>query len=98
MTPEELELAIRDIIRKIYCKEYVGHMRCEPNCSGTGWTVLFGLNNDDRPIAISADLPDKKFLKFIEQELRDRDWDCIHWFTGYQTLDSGCPINNKCEC
>ena len=66
MTPEELEQAIRDIIRRIYCKEYVGHMRCEPTCSGTGWTVLFGLNNDSRPIAITADLPDAKFLKFLE--------------------------------
>jgi len=66
MTPEELEVAIRDIIMKTYCKKYIGKMSCIPNCSGTGWTVVLGMNNVDKPITISAELPDNEFLKFFK--------------------------------
>jgi hypothetical protein len=57
MTPEELEQAILDLIRKVYCKEYVGHMKCVPTCNG-GWTVILGLGCNSKPITISADLSD----------------------------------------
>ena len=83
MTPEELEQAILDLIQRVYCKKYVGHIKCVPICNNKGWTVILGLHNDYKPITISAELPDKKFLKFFEQELRDRDWNTVHWFTGY---------------
>ncbi len=98
MTPEELEQAILDLIQKVYCKKYVGHIKCIPTCHNNGWTVILGLHGDYKPITISAELPDKKFLKFFEQELRDRDWNTVHWFTGYQILDDGCPINKSCKC
>lgn len=97
MTPEEFELAILDTIQKVYCKRYVGKLKCVPICNAEGWTVIIGLH-ESKPITISAQLPDDKFLKFFEQELRDRDWDTVHWFTGYQILDDGCPINKSCAC
>lgn len=99
MTPEELEVAIRDIIVKTYCKKYVGKMTCIPACQGVGWTVIMGMNNEEKPITISAELPDDKFLKFFREELLDRNWDTVKFFTGYKTYpDDGCPINKSCEC
>ena len=94
MTPEELEQAIRDLIMRIYCKKYVGEMLCIPMCSGEGWTVVLGMNNVDKPITISAQLPDDKFLKFFEEELNSRDWNTIKWFKGYMTA----PNNLNCIC
>lgn len=97
MTPKELEVAILDTIQRTYHKKYVGKIKCEH--LGIGWKVILGMNNVDKPIVISAELPDEKFLKFFEQELNDRDWDTVHWFTGYKTYpDNGCPINNSCIC
>lgn len=98
MTPEELEQAILDTIQKVYFKKYVGKIKCVPIPNKIGWTVIMGLGHDEKPITISAELPDNKFLKFFEQELRDRDWNTVHWFTGYQILDDGCPINKSCDC
>lgn len=95
MTPEELEQAILDTILKTYHKQYVGKIKCIPITGG--WTVVLGLH-EDKPLTISAQLPDNKFLKFFEQELRDRNWDTVHWYTGYQILDDGCPVNKSCSC
>lgn len=98
MTPKELEVAILDTIQKVYCKKYVGKIKCIP-IQPTGWIVILGMNNVDKPITISAELPDDKFLKFFEQELNDRNWDTIHWFTGYKSYpDNGCPIDKSCIC
>ena len=98
MTPEELEQAILDTIQKVYRKKYVGKIKCLPTVGNYGWTIVLGLGCNEKPITISAELPDDKFLQFFEQELRDRDWNTVHWFTGYQYLDDGCPINKSCKC
>lgn len=94
MTEDEMKKAILCLIRKVYCKEYIGTLRLwkiNPN----GWVVRLGMNNDDKPIVISAELPDEKFLRYFEQELRDRNWDCSKWFIGvksypYHPTDPSC--------
>lgn len=100
MTPQELEAAIRDIIRNTYRKEYVGKMTCIPLCGTEGWTVVLGMNQVEKPITISAQLPDDKFLKFFRQELLDRNWNTIKWFSGYKRYpdDNECPISKSCKC
>lgn len=71
-------------------------MKCVP-LKTIGWTVILGLH-ENKPLTISAELPDERFLQFFKQELLDRNWDTVHWFTGYQILDDGCPINKSCNC
>jgi len=42
-----------------------------------GYQVKFGLNNIDKPLVISAELPDTQFIKFIEKEIHDRRMDFV---------------------
>lgn len=70
-------------IEQKYHKKYVGKLwvnKLEP----LGFQVKFGLNNNDKPLVISAELPEKEFLKFIKQEIHDRRMDFVQYFTGYR--------------
>jgi hypothetical protein len=59
-----------------------------------GWGVWLGMNNNDKPINIIAELPDNKFLTFFREELLNRDWDTTRYFIGVKSYpDNGCPIN-----
>ncbi len=86
MTPTELEQAIRDLSIKVYCKKYMGEIRVKP-IDPVGWTVFLGIHGHDHGITFSAELPDDKFLKFVENELRSRNLDSAEWYTGYRYDD-----------
>ena len=91
------EQIILQLIQEIYCKKYVGHIRLT-KLNPLGWEDWLGMNNDDKPIVISAELPDDKFLKFFKKELLDRDWDTTKYFIGTRSYpDNGCPINHTCN-
>lgn len=83
----ELEQHILDFIEKKYCAKYVGGLEVTKLGTGpTGYKAVFALGNaDHRPIQIAADLNAEDFLKFIEQELIDRQLIKVRWFKGVKT-------------
>ena len=88
MTTEELKNKILCIIQEVYNYQgrtwrYNGRLKIR-QLSPVGYSVTFGLNNIDKPLVISAELSDDKFLKFIKDELRSRHFDLVQYFSGYK--------------
>lgn len=94
---------ILELIKQVYSYQgtvwaYNGKLKIEA-LDPVGYKVIFGLNNQDKPLIICAELPDNKFLKYMEKELRTRQFNTIKWFIGTQTLpDNSIPMNkNGCN-
>lgn len=81
MTLQELEVAIGDLIKQIYCKEYVGKMKLVEllTYSGghLGYKLTLGLNNVDKPLIISYEGTETQFLGYLEKELRSRHLETV---------------------
>ena len=90
------EQVILDAIEEVYNKRYVGTLKVT-KIKPFGYNVRLGMNNDDKPINISAQLEGEKFLKFFKEELRNRSWNHIKWFLGYKVYPDN-PIDSKCSC
>ena len=98
MNEQECKEALLSLIEQIYNKKYVGTIKVS-RLQPIGWRVRLGMNNNDKPIIIAAELSDKMFLKFFKKELLDRNWDLVQFFLGYKTNpDKGCPIDSSCKC
>ena len=89
MTTAELEAAIRDIIRNIYCKEYISKLIITELPEG-GYSAKFALNNIDKPLVISAQLNATDFLKFMKEELRTKSLWRVEYSLGYKTYREDC--------
>lgn len=95
MTTQELEQAILDMIRELYCKEYTGRLDVKETFytfpgeepEHLGYKVEIGLNKDEKPLSIACDGSDKEFLQFIRQELMERSLDRTSYFTAIQLYD-----------
>lgn len=68
MTHSDLRLQIQDIIRRITGREFIGRILIR-DLKPQGYSVGFEAIQY-QPVFYSADLPDDKFLCFIEKELR----------------------------
>ena len=89
MTTAELEAAIRDIIRDIYCKEYISKLIITELPEG-GYSAKFALNNIDKPLVISAQLNATDSLKFMKEELRTKSLWRVEYSLGYKTYPEDC--------
>lgn len=99
MTKDELKQHILQMIERVYCKKYIGKIfihKLQP----VGYTVSLGMNNNDKPIVISAELDDQPFLKFFEEELRHRGLNLVKYFLGVKSYPNNCSnnINKSCKC
>ena len=90
-----LKQKILDLIERIYCKKYIGTLEVN-HINPIGVTVRFGLNNDEKPIYISAELSDDDFMIFIEKELHSRRLDIVKYFLGYKDYPYNCNIDRRC--
>lgn len=70
MTIQELDQAIRELIRSIYKAEYVGSLKIKE--LKDGYDLALGFNHTENPIHIAASLTAVKFLKYVEEELKNR--------------------------
>lgn len=98
MTTTELEQVIREYIRDIYNKEYIGKLDIQ-KLNPKGYYIKFGLDRPYQPLVIYAELEDSKFLKFLKQELKDKRFNLIYYGSLQLTYPYDCnPRNTACEC
>ena len=91
MTLKEIEQAILDIIREVYKVEYVGIINVDDIISDDiviGYTLSLSLHSVEQPLRISFHGSDIDFLKYIKQELRDRNLDTVDYYTGYKIYNT----------
>lgn len=63
---------ILDLIKELYCKEYIGKIEVEK--LHVGYAVKFWLDKNT-PTTISAEIENEEdFLQFMRQELKNRYW------------------------
>ena len=84
MTNDELKQTILCLIEQLYNKKYIGKLWIK-NLTPIGYQIKFGINNDDKPLVISAELPEDEFIKFMKNELRERRLDYVKYFIGVKT-------------
>ena len=78
MTTTELEQVIREYIRTIYKKEYIGKIDIQ-KIDPQGYSIKLGMLTPERPMTICAELEDKAFLKFLKEELKARRFNLVHY-------------------
>lgn len=90
MTTQDIEQAIRDIIRDLYCAEYNGRLNVKK--WSQGYTLTLGLNCADKPLYIMGEGTPEDFLKLIREELRAKRLHCTDYFIGQKIYDNedGC--------
>ncbi len=78
----DMEKAVLDMIERRYKKKYTGGIEVKQLMSG-GYKLVLDLGNPDkRTIQISADYNAEDFLKYIEQELIERQLQRVQFFKG----------------
>ena len=90
MTHQKLIAAIRDIIRSQHNREFIGKIiikDLKPEGYSVGFEVI-----QDRPLCISATLPDEEFLKFMKQELRNKAFIFARYYETVLVPDSNRPL------
>lgn len=96
MTTHDIEQAIRDIIKCLYCKEYQGLLKVQETFyqfpgeppEHLGYKVSIGLNKDEKPLSIAGEGTPEQFLEFITNELKARSLDRTRYFTAIQLYES----------
>lgn len=66
--PELFGTKIKELIKQIYCSEIIAPLKVIPLCP-VGWTVIIGIPAPEKPMTISAELPDDEFLEYLKKEL-----------------------------
>lgn len=80
---EQLKQAILESIGEIYKKCYIGPLKITKFKSG-GYDVAIGLDCEEKPIHIAAQLEWNDFLKYFKQEIRKARLSDSHFYTGYK--------------
>lgn len=88
MTTQELEQAILELIRTIYCKEYIGRLQVielfNYDKEHLGYLLKLGLNKDEKPLTIAWEGAEDKYLVFLEKELKRLNLSHTKYFTAIQ--------------
>jgi hypothetical protein len=86
---KDLENAILEIIRRLYCCEYVGQITVKQlqsyhECDNSGYELVLGLNCNDKPLRLVSNAAnEEEFLKYIVNELRERQLHLTRYFKKY---------------
>ncbi len=98
MTTIELEQVIRDYIMDIYKKQYIGKIKIQ-KMDPVGYHIQLGMDRPEQPTVIYAELEDKKFLKFLREELKARRFNLVDFGELRLTYPYDCnPRNTQCGC
>lgn len=88
------EQVIREIVNKTSACEYTGEIKVinlskfdnNGNKIVYGTEIILGLNNNDKPISIAADLLNNDFLIFFEKEMYEKGLNLVSYYTGTRKL------------
>lgn len=98
MTTTELEQVIQDYFLDIYGKCYIGKMSIQ-KLNPIGYCIRLGMDRTNQPTVIYAELEDKKFLKFLKQQIKDMRLNLIYYGELKLKYHTNChPINTSCSC
>ena len=98
MTVQDLEQVIQEYILDIYHKKYTGKLEVH-KLDPIGYCIKLGMDNPLQPITIYAEMEDKKFLKFLRQELKDKRFNLLYYGKLTLTYPYDCnPISTACNC
>lgn len=93
-TLADLEQAVLNLICKIYCKEYIGHIDVIETLTSEnkhlGYMLKLGLNNKEKPFTISCEGNPEQFLNFVEKELRRSNFNGVDFFKGIKYERQSC--------
>lgn len=94
---EQLKQAILESIGEIYKKCYIGPLKIAKLKAG-GYDVAIGLDCEEKPIHIAAQLGWDDFLKYFKQEIRKARLSDSHFYTGYKRYGNyrQLPIDHSC--
>ncbi len=99
MSTKDLELAILELIKRIYCVEYCGYIEvkevkdctfCYGCCDSVvpqqtvAYELVLGLQSKDKPLRLAFSGTPEAFLRFIAKELKDRNLNKTQYFNGYK--------------
>jgi hypothetical protein len=90
MTMADLEQAILDIIKEVYCARYTAKLKVKELKDGDeviGYHLELGMNNVDKPITINKEGTVEDFLKCIKDELRLRHLHYTTYSLGYKACN-----------
>lgn len=71
----QLEEEVRTVIENIYKAKYIGTLQIAPILDREvqlGYKLRLGMNKDERPLYIAFEGDKDTFIKYLQQELRNR--------------------------
>ena len=74
---------IQQIIERALCTKYVSGFTLE--IDDDIWCFNMNLNQADAPLSLTYEGSETEFLAFLEKELRSRQLNRVHYYTGEQT-------------
>lgn len=97
MQTEDIEQATLELIRTFYKKEYIGKIevkKLEPK----GFCVTLFPQGQYIPTTFYAEIDDKKFLKYLREEIRNKKYH-LQWYgeLNHREPSSCYPINKSCH-
>lgn len=98
MQTTDIKQATLDFIKTFCKREYVGKIEVE-KLDPVGFMVTLFPQGRYVPSVFYAELEDKKFLKYLREEIRNRKYH-LQWYGELNKIepDSCQPINKSCKC
>ena len=95
MDTKDLELAVRNLIEKIYEAKYNRLLTVEETKTWDGrhlgYKLVLSLNKDEKPVELAMEGNKEQFLKFVEDELRHNCYNHVKFYTARRIYFShGC--------
>ena len=98
MTITELEQVTIEYISDITKKAFKIRIYIVP-LTPIGYSIKLELGMRNKPLTIYAELEDSQFLKFLKQQLKDRNFQLIYYGELNLRNKYDCtPLNRPCEC
>lgn len=75
------------MIEQTYHRKYIGKLKIK-KLEPFGYQISFGLNNNEKPITIAAQIEDQEtFIKHLQQELRVSRFNEVQYFITHRYLE-----------
>ena len=98
MQTQDIERATLEYIKTFYNLDYVGKIEVK-KLDPVGFSVTLFPQGQYVPTTFYAAIEDKKFLKYLREEIRNRKYH-LQWYgeLNKREPDLCYPINKSCDC